>query len=372
MVEARDNDSCLNLALLFFVSFTILFSCFIMINPSVAAELNKKPFLAGDNITEIRAKIAANGYDFKVANNWVVELPQNLRAGMRYRRGSAAAATGYRTSESGAVAPLDRFLDQTLPSSFDLRNVGSGRSYIGPIRQQGSCGACYAFGACAAAEGTYNLATGSCDQNCVDFSEAFIVFCLDHLYPGFVGCLGSDYEYEELEALINSGVCYEYQLPYDPAHRICAADLDIPTVRFTSWHRLPCNDVHAIKAAIYNFGVVDVAVATSSAFDAYVSGIYEDTKTDCIDPYSGICYYAPTDHVAALVGWNDNGGDGYWILRNSWGREWGENGYMRIKYNSAHVACAACYLTFTPERVLVPQPKPERFVAPWLKLLLGD
>ena len=374
MVKTGDNYRYLKLVLLFFVSFTITFSGFIMINPSVAAELNKKPFLVGDNIPEIRTKIAANGYDFKVANNWVVKLPQNLRARMRYRRHSPSSMAEYRVRERKTAAPpLNQFLDQPLPSSFDLRNVGStGRSYIGPIRQQGSCGACYAFGACAAAEATYNLATGSCNQNCADFSEAFIVFCLDPLYTGFDGCRGSDYDYEELEALVQNGVCYENQLPYDPAHRSCAAELDISTVHFNSWYRLPCNDIHAIKAAIYHFGAVDVAVATNPAFDAYASGIYEDSKTECLDADGGICYYAPTDHVASLVGWDDNAGDGYWILRNSWGREWGENGYMRIKYNSAHVACAACYLTFTPKRALASQPKPEGVVAPWLKLLLSD
>lgn len=334
--------------------------------------LVKQAFASGDDIAVIRAKITANGYDFKVANNWVVKLPRNLREQMRFRRKPSPLVR--RLKERVLSGPLEPLLKQPLPPSFDLRNVGSGRSYIGPVRQQGSCGACYAFGACAAAEGAYNLATGSCDQNCVDFSEAFITFCLDPLYTGFDGCRGSNYEYEELESLIDYGVCYEKQLPYDSAHRSCPLDLDIPTVHFTSWHRLPCNDTHAIKTAIYHFGVVDVAVATNPAFDAYASGIYEDTKTDCVDPDSGICYYAPTDHVAALVGWDDNGGcgEGFWILRNSWGSEWGEAGYMRIKYKSAHVACAACYLRFTPKKPQLPQPPPESVVTPWLKLLLGD
>ncbi len=337
---------------------------------SVDSQKSKTPFAFDDDIAEIRTKIAANSYDFKVSSNWVVQLSQNLREGMRFRRYPGSVIR--RLRERKLSDSLGSLLGQPLPSSFDLRNVGSGRSYIGPVRQQGSCGACYAFGACAAAEGAYNLATGSCDQNCVDFSEAFIAFCLDPFYTGFDGCRGSDYEYEELEALVKYGVCYEKQLPYNPAHRSCTSGLDMPTVHFTSWHRLPCNDVLAIKAAIYHFGVVDVAVATNSAFDAYASGIYEDTKTDCIDPGSGVCYYAPTDHVAALVGWDDNGGDGYWILRNSWGSEWGEAGYMRIKYNSAHVACAACYLTFTPKKPLLPQPRPVSVVTPWLKLLLDD
>lgn len=330
--------------------------------------VQKIPFALDDDIAGIRAKIAVNGYDFKVSSNWVVKLPRDLREGMRARR-YPASVVGRRLKER-VLEPLDSLIDQPLPLNFDLRNVASGRSYIGPVRQQGSCGACYAFGACAAAEGAYNLATGSCDQNCVDFSEAFIAFCLDPLYNGFDGCRGSNYEYEELEALVEHGVCYEKQLPYNPASRRCESGLDVSTVHFTSWHRLPCNDTLSIKRAIHRFGVVDVAIVTNPAFDAYASGIYEDSETDCVDLYGSQCYYATTDHVAALVGWDDNGGDGYWILRNSWGSEWGESGYMRIKYHSAHVACAACYLVFTPKKPLVPQPKPEHVITPWLKLLL--
>jgi len=90
------------------------------------------------------------------------------------------------------------------------------------------------------------------------------------------------------------------------------------------------------------YGVVDAAVYVGSAFAAYSRGIYQDLNTSCD---SSPCYNAITNHAIAIVGWNDNGGDGYWILRNSWGTSWGENGYMRIKYTSARVACAAVYLT---------------------------
>jgi len=332
----------------------------------------KKSFQPGDNLALIRAKIAANGYVFTVADNWVMKLPQKQRERMRYRRRPVLPEMDRRRMSTKAdLGPIESYLDHSLPHKFDLRNVDSKRSYIGPIRQQGSCGACYAFGACAAAESAYNLAVGSYNQNCVDFSEAFIIFCLNSLYDDLNGCNGSGYNYEELDSLVNEGVCYENLLPYKPGNRKCTIGLDVPTVRFTSWYRLPCNNIKAIKTAIYNFGAVDVSVATTSAFDAYNSGIYEDTKTGCEDPSSGVCYFAATDHVVNLVGWNDNNGKGYWILRNSWGEDWGEAGYMRIKYNAAHVTCAACYLVFTPTKPAQPDVEPAS-VAPWLKFLLED
>lgn len=335
----------------------------------------KTPFLASDDLALIREKIVANGYNFKVSSNWVVELSQSLRERMRSRRHSWGIEGIARSSrQNDDLGPLHSHLGGTLPQHFDLRNVGSGRSYIGPVRHQGSCGACYAFGACAAAEGSYNLMTGSYNQACVDFSEAYIAFCLAPYYTGFSGCEGSDYRYEELDALVEEGVCLESQMPYNSANITCSTVLKPPAVRFTSWHRIPCNDTVAIKTAIRYLGVVDVAIQTNPAFDAYASGIYEDTNTGCDDPNGDTCYYAPTDHVVALVGWDDNGGDGYWILRNSWGSEWGEAGYMRIKYHSAHVACAACYLVFTPDPP-PPLPLPDNkldIIYPCLQLLLDD
>ncbi len=348
------------------VIFVLFWGCVVQGFDSDERGGQKISFLPEDDLSVIRDKIIANGYHFTVSDNWIVNLPREQRAILRSRR---FPAEPWRESLSNDPGPLTSYLGEPLPDHFDWRNIDNGLSYIGPVRLQGSCGSCYAFGACAAAEGVYNFATDSYNENCVDFSEAFITFCLDSPHDGFDGCGGSDYDYTELDALVREGVCLEDFFPYDPLTVACPPELSVPTVKFDSWHRLPCNDIVAIKTAIRYFGVVDASVLTNPAFDAYQSGIYEDTKTLCQDDKSSLCYYAATDHVVALVGWNDNGGDGYWILRNSWGANWGEGGYMRIKYRAAHVACSACYLVFTPDPSL--QVKPAG-IAPWLPLLLND
>jgi len=234
--------------------------------------------------------------------------------------------------------------DDRLPTTFDWRNV-DGHTYIGPIRNQSTCGSCYAFAAAASAEGTYNWATGNYDDNCADFSESFIIWCLGRLpeyYYHFYGCAGADYDYYELEALTVEGICHESDYPYtvnDPGE---CTHWDDPTTVFSSWDRIPCNDIDAIKTAIMTYGVIDAAVLATSSFSSYSGGIYSDSNTSC---YSSPCYYTPTNHAIALVGWgyDDTYGD-YWLLRNSWGTSWGEDGYMRIAMTSALVACEATYL----------------------------
>ena len=235
-----------------------------------------------------------------------------------------------------------------IPSSFDWR-TNSNHSYIGPIRDQGGCGSCYAFAANAAAEGTYNWATGNYDGNCVDFSESFIIWCLGRLsqYSShFYGCDGADYDYAELTALTAEGVTLESNFSYTESDPGSCTHWSDPVTVFASWHRVPCGDVDAIKTAIMTYGVVDAAVYVTTGFQNYNSGIFTNTSTSC---YETPCYYTPVNHAIALVGWDDNppeGGGGCWILRNSWNTTWGENGYMRISYTSARVACEATYLVY--------------------------
>ncbi len=243
---------------------------------------------------------------------------------------------------------------KALPSSWDWR-ARNGHAYIGPVRDQGACGSCYAFGANAAAEGTYNFAMGLSDGSCADFSEAFIIWCLGRLAeynPHFYGCGGSDWDYAELSALVAVGVCSEADFPYTVVDPGSCTHWSDPRTQFSAWHRVPCGDIEAIKTAIMTYGVIDASVyASSPGFDSYSSGIFSDALTNCPpDPDIGPeCYHTYTDHAISLVGWDDNppeGGGGCWILRNSWGASWGESGYMRLRYHAARVACEATYLVY--------------------------
>jgi C1A family cysteine protease len=298
-------------------------------------------FEDNDSLEMIQEKIQRNGYGFTVGHNWVFDMtPEQKQAFFSRRPSSLPRVYG----DYDNLGPLADELGKTLPAAFDWRNH-NGNSYIGPVRNQGNCGSCYSFGASAAAEGTYNFANGLYGAACADFSEMFIMWCLSQIAPyqgHFLGCNGADYDYMELEALVQEGIINESYFPYSDASSGSCSHLSYPRTKFSAWHRIGCNDIAAIKTAIMTYGVVDVAVYASSAFSAYSGGIFQDTSTTC--PGSP-CDYTTTNHAVALVGWND--ADGAWILRNSWGPSWGEGGYMRIKYTSARVACSATYLVYS-------------------------
>jgi hypothetical protein len=319
-------------------------SIFFLNNISYGQPKGILKFEADDTIEEIREKIEHNGYNFKVDHNWVYDMPPEAKETFFRRHLPLHPRGDYFSDEIGSLAAV--YLDRQLATQFDWRNY-NGHSYIGPIRDQGSCGSCYAFSASAAAEGTYNWAKDSYDENCADFSEAFIAYCLSDEYPGFDGCDGSDYDFQELDGLVDYGICGETSYPYTPVEQECdSSSWDTSRTTFKSWHRIECGDIDAIKTAIMTYGVIDAAVFVTSAFQAYSSGVYEDDNTACDETP---CYYTETNHAIALVGWDDNppeGGGGCWILRNSWGTGWGEDGYMRIRYSSAYVACEASYLVY--------------------------
>ena len=261
------------------------------------------------SLDQVRQQISNQGYRFTVGENSVSDIPLKNLCGLKAPKNWQKDAPF-----DGVVIPDN--MRAELPSSFDWRNTGD----VTGIRNQGSCGSCWAFGTLASYEAAISINFDKTE----DLSEQWLIDCNTQ---GF-GCNGGWFVFNELYNGIPKESCY----PYTGYDGICQSGC-AKYYPLDSWFYVGTSysvpTVNSIKTAIYNYGPVAAAVYVNSAFQYYTGGIFDTT-------YSG-----SVNHAIALVGWNDTGG--YWILKNSWDTGWGENGYMRIAYGCQSVGYGACY-----------------------------
>jgi C1A family cysteine protease len=231
---------------------------------------------------------------------------------------------------------------QDLPPAFDWRASG-----LPPVRNQGGCGSCWAFGTVGALESQIMIQSGTAE----DLSEQYLVSCNESGWDCGGGWWAHDYHEWRIPAgELEAGAVLEADFPYQASNAPCNSPHD-HAYRIDNWAYVPGNedDVDEIKQAIYQYGPVSAAVAVGPAFQGYSEGVFDNDESGY-----GI------NHAIVLVGWDDayswDGGTyGVWILRNSWGSGWGEGGYMYITYGTSRVGYSANYIeyVYTPDFDLV-------------------
>lgn len=130
----------------------------------------------------------------------------------------------------------------------------------------------------------------------------------------------------------------ESQSPYSASDAPCGCPYEPREYWIDSWAYIGASSgvppTSTIKQAILDYGPVSVAVFSNYAMQAYNGGVFNG------------CEYGGVNHAVVIVGWDDNDGNGVWIMRNSWGSGWGEGGYMRIPYNCSQIGYGACYVDY--------------------------
>ncbi len=222
--------------------------------------------------------------------------------------------------------PPPKAWDLDLPAAWDWRDQGVG---LPPARSQGSCGSCWAFGSVA----TVEAAIAVFDQKLVNLSEQHILDC-----SGKGSCNGGWWAYNLFKS---PGAVYEEDYPYKGYDQYCKKNLE-HHYTIESYHSVPSGDREAIKAAIFQYGAVGVTMSACGSFPGFKSGIYDSTE----------CNYAGVNHIVNLVGWDDNvqhkKGKGVWMLRNSWGKNWGQDGHAVVAYGVARLEENATYVIYQP------------------------
>ncbi|KAM1538829.1 hypothetical protein ACFX10_003701 [Malus domestica] len=201
---------------------------------------------------------------------------------------------------------------EALPKSVDWRKKGA----VTSIKNQGSCGSCWAFSTVAAVEGINQIVTG----NLTSLSEQQLIDC-DKAFNN--GCNGGlmDYAFEFI--ISNGGLHKEDDYPYIMEEGTCEgkkAESNVVTI--TGYQDVPENNEQALLKALANQPLSVAIEASGRDFQFYSGGVF-----------NGRCG-TELDHGVAAVGYGTQKGLDYIIVKNSWGPKWGEKGYIRMKRNT--------------------------------------
>ena len=229
--------------------------------------------------------------------------------------------------------PISVKVSNAAPASYDWRD----HNRVSGVKNQLSCGSCWAFATVANLEGLYAAKKGVIKT----FSEQMLVDC----DTSDSGCNGGLMQYTFTWIKNNGGIMYEADYPYTGTKGTCKKDstkyADFKVTGYkklgSQWQTWSAVDEDEVKEFLYETGPLAIAL-NADPLQTYVSGIVDLTSTQC--PVDGI------NHAVTLVGYGTDSATGkdYWIVKNSWGTSWGESGYFRIRRGNG--TCGVnCYIT---------------------------
>jgi C1A family cysteine protease len=202
-----------------------------------------------------------------------------------------------------------------LPSTVNWVTAGK----VSPVKNQGPCGSGWAFSAAGAVESEHAIFGTGLDS----VSEQQLVDCSSA--QGNQGCNGGSPP-DAFNYIIANGITSTAAYPYTATQAPCKVNGG--SVKITSWTPV-AGTVSALQAAVAQQPVS--AVVDASNFQFYTTGIFSNCGTHPNQPVLVVGYVA----------------NAYWLVKNSWGTSWGEDGYIKLKWgNTCGIADSAAYPNF--------------------------
>jgi xylem cysteine proteinase len=216
----------------------------------------------------------------------------------------SATRLGYVHKEgSGETVNLAGLVN--TPSSIDWNAKGA----VAEVKNQGQCGSCWSFSTTGSIEGAVEIKTG----RLTSLSEQQLVDCSTANY----GCQGGLMDYAFQFVMKNGGLCRESDYPYTASQGRCQTSCSLVST-ISNYKDVSRYNEDALLAAVANQPVSVAIEADQTSFQFYSGGVM-----------TGSCGTS-LDHGVLVTGYGTDNGQDYWTIKNSWGANWGENGYIRI------------------------------------------
>jgi len=284
-------------------------------------------------LADLRKQIAKREWTFRVGYTAAMDFPIERITGLKAPENLAKLA---KEQNVLAVQVLKKMPAMRVPTcsptaaGFDWRTANG----VTGVRDQGSCGSCWAFTTHGAFEGNYLIT----NKDAVDSSEQDTLDC----NPWDYSCAGGWWAFQYL---IDKGSATETSYPYTAVRGVCKTNIARP-YKAVAWGYVEDGgsipSVAKIKQALCRFGPLAVAVRVTRAFQAYSGGVFNEHATGGVN------------HGVTLIGWDE--AKKAWLIKNSWGHGWGspcghgtDRGYMWIAYKSNSIGFAAAWVRAKPK-----------------------